>query len=305
MPSRDARLTSPGRPRRGVALRVGTSGWAYEDWEGTAYPPGLPEADRLAWYAGFFPTVEVNSTFYRDPSAATVKGWVRKTAGLARFELTLKAPQRLTQDALASAPPDGAARIAHQWAGTVAAPLRDAGRLGAVLLQLAPAVRYEDATLARLSAVLDALDGHEVAVEFRHASWLAAGGGLRADALALLDAHGAALVTVDGPPFPALTQGAAPHAYARFHGRNEDAWFRGLPAGDARLNRYDYKYAEEELQPWARRLAALAARKRVVRAYFNNHPGGGAFHNGLAFARLVQQAGGSVEGPSSKQSRLP
>ena len=61
-----------------VAL-VGTSGWQYPHWRGAFYPRALPQREELAWYAGRFPTVEVNATFYRLPEAKTFTAWRRAT----------------------------------------------------------------------------------------------------------------------------------------------------------------------------------------------------------------------------------
>jgi len=50
-----------------VNIRIGTSGFAYDAWKGSFYPEKLKSADMLAYYAGRFPTVEINNTFYRLP----------------------------------------------------------------------------------------------------------------------------------------------------------------------------------------------------------------------------------------------
>ena len=59
-------------------VRIGTSGWYYDHWEGVLYPPKLPKAKRFAAYAERFGAVEVNATFYRLPSPAMVEGWHRQ-----------------------------------------------------------------------------------------------------------------------------------------------------------------------------------------------------------------------------------
>ena len=51
-------------------IKIGTSGFSYPDWVGTVYPEGLPEREHLAFYAAEFPTVEINMTYYRVPTAA-------------------------------------------------------------------------------------------------------------------------------------------------------------------------------------------------------------------------------------------
>jgi uncharacterized protein YecE (DUF72 family) len=52
-----------------VAVLVGTSGWQYDDWRGRFYPSELPKRDWLGFFAARFPTVEINNSFYRLPSA--------------------------------------------------------------------------------------------------------------------------------------------------------------------------------------------------------------------------------------------
>ncbi len=287
---------------------MGTSGWSYDDWEGAVYPPGLGAPDRLPFVARALSAVEVNSTFYRDPSPATVDGWLRKVKDVAGFEITVKAPQRLTQDALAAAPPAEVGRLTREWRALVPDRLAAQGRLGAVLLQLAPAIRPDSETLARLDAALAALEPHSVAVEPRHSAWLAAEDALALAALAALDARGAALVVVDGPSFPPVEAGHADHAYVRFHGRNADVWLRGRAVeedeDDPRQNRYDYRYRIEELAPWADRIGRLARTKAQVRAFFNNHPGGGAFVDALALMQLLRERGAPLAEPRSAQRTL-
>jgi len=60
---------------RSPSLIHGTSGWSYKDWVGPFYPPGTPEKKFLEFYATKFPGVEVDSTFYRTPSAKTTEAW--------------------------------------------------------------------------------------------------------------------------------------------------------------------------------------------------------------------------------------
>jgi uncharacterized protein YecE (DUF72 family) len=71
--------------------RVGPAGWSYKDWEGFVYPqqPGR-RFDPLAYLAKFFDTIEINSTFYRPPSASAATSWVRRVAHNSRFKFTAK-----------------------------------------------------------------------------------------------------------------------------------------------------------------------------------------------------------------------
>src|ERR671927_2004294 len=77
---------------------VGTSGWSYPKaagtWDGVFYPPGLADRDKLAFYARYFDTVEINSSFYRPPSPYAARAWADKVPDDFRF--TAKLWQKFT-----------------------------------------------------------------------------------------------------------------------------------------------------------------------------------------------------------------
>ena len=85
-------------------VRIGTSGWSYPrgagTWNGIFYPAGPAgrgrgaKFDELAFYAEHFNTVEINSTFYRVPTADTSRSWVERTP--TDFEFSLKLFQKFT-----------------------------------------------------------------------------------------------------------------------------------------------------------------------------------------------------------------
>jgi dienelactone hydrolase len=56
---------------------IGTSGYVYRDWRRRFYPRDVPAREWLPFYAARFPTVELNSPFYRLPRAATFRAWGR------------------------------------------------------------------------------------------------------------------------------------------------------------------------------------------------------------------------------------
>ena len=76
------------------SVRLGTSAFQADGWQGAFYPRGTKTADYLTYYATKFDSVEVDSTFYHAPSAATVEGWARKTPD--NFVFALKVPQVVT-----------------------------------------------------------------------------------------------------------------------------------------------------------------------------------------------------------------
>ncbi len=143
---------------------LGCSGWAYDDWVGPFYPPGTPPGEFLERYARVFPTVEVDSSFYRAPSPYLVRRWAERTPGSFRF--SLKAPREITHE------PDETQR-ATVLAGFLRAiePLRSAGKLGALVLQFPGSFRAPSGE-ARLDRLLDAIPSEfPLAVELRHGSW--------------------------------------------------------------------------------------------------------------------------------------
>src|SRR2546428_10331671 len=78
------------------SLYIGTSAFTAAGWEGSFYPIGLKPANYLSYYAQHFDTVEVDSTFYRIPSKATVQGWAQKTPE--GFVFAAKIPQVITHE---------------------------------------------------------------------------------------------------------------------------------------------------------------------------------------------------------------
>src|SRR5438045_4441265 len=110
-------------------IRVGPAGWSYTDWEGTVYPPHGSRFDALAYLASFFDTIEINSPFYRIPPPTHSKSWVRRVASNPDFTFTTKIFRGFTHEKARPTAED--VKAFRNYLD----PLRDAGRLGAVLLQ--------------------------------------------------------------------------------------------------------------------------------------------------------------------------
>jgi uncharacterized protein YecE (DUF72 family) len=83
-------------PVMAAEIHLGTSAFTAGGWEHAFYPAGMKPAEYLTYYATKFNTVEVDSTFYRTPSAATVNAWKRKTP--TGFILAAKVPQTITHE---------------------------------------------------------------------------------------------------------------------------------------------------------------------------------------------------------------
>ncbi len=220
-------------------VRIGCSGWSYDDWRGGLYPDGLPARRRLQRYAEVFDTVEVNATFYRLPKAETVEGWADQVPG--DFLFAVKASRYLTHMKRLHDVADAFARF---WEPLE--PLRRRRRLGPVLWQLPESFERDDDLLA---AALAAVPRARHCFEFRHPSWFAA------PVRELLAEHGASLAIGDDKrrPLPEARP-AGELAYLRLHYGH-----RGR----------DGNYSAAELAGWRRRIAAWRGRREVF-AYLNN-----------------------------------
>lgn len=259
-----------------MTILVGCSGWSYDDWVGKFYPLELAgkKGDWLGYYSQFFKTVEINSSFYRPPGEGQVQSWIKKGRVRQGFEYSLKVPQLVTHRAMVEGDLERAVFWATSFEKSCVRPLAESDLLGGLLLQLSPHFKKEPSSLQMLKGVLDALSWGDFsyAVEFRHQGWLDRDrSGIDPAALELLRERNVACVHIDGPGIHPGTELTADHAYIRFHGRNQDIWYGGEKECDHRLNRYDYLYSQEQLEPWVPRISQAELKGAKVRIYFNNH----------------------------------
>ena len=259
-------------------IRIGPAGWSYRDWEGIVYPRPRPRGfDPLAFLAGFFDTIEINSTFYRPATADSAASWVARVAENLHFRFTSKLWRRFTheRDEAFTAADVAAARAALD-------PLQDAGRLGAVLLQFPWSFRRDDASRLWLDDVTGAFRDFPLVLEVRHESWNVPA------FYEELEDRNVGFVNIDQPRFkqslgPSAT--ATSHVgYIRIHGRNYADWFRK----DAKVEeRYDYLYTAAELEPWVDRTLAVAEATEDVYVVTNNHYRGKGIANSIMLQAML------------------
>jgi len=236
------------------------------------YPTPKPKKfDPLRYLAGYFDTVEVNSTFYRPAAAEAARKWAERVKENDRFRFTLKLWKRFTheRDTAFSREEIDAVRAGFD-------PIAQAGRLGAVLLQFPWSFRNDEANREWLRDVADAFRDYPLVVEVRHVSWNEPG------FYTELAERAMGFVNVDQPlfrdsikPSARATSGIG---YVRVHGRNYRDWFRKTAGRD---ERYDYLYTAKELEPWADRTRELTDEPGVTDVYVvnNNHFCGQAVAN--------------------------
>jgi uncharacterized protein YecE (DUF72 family) len=146
-----------------ATLYAGTSGFAYPAWKPAFYPAKMPANQFLKHYAGRLNCVEINYTFRRLPSAATLKTWVEATP--AGFVFAVKANMRITHILRLK----NAEQATEAFLNAID-PLRTSRRLGPILLQLPPQMKSD---VGLLRAYLELLPkGMRYGFEFRHPSWL-------------------------------------------------------------------------------------------------------------------------------------
>ncbi len=246
-------------------VRIGTSGWAYGNWRGVFYPPGLRQGEWLAYYAERFNAVEVNASFYRLPREDMIRGWVSRTPSSFRF--AAKAWRVITH---------------YRRLADCEAPLEEmlerfrvfGDKLGAILFQLPP---HFPADAERLQAFLRRLPArHRYAFEFRDPSWH------REEIYALLSGHGAAFCPFDLAGRTAPRMATAGFVYVRLHGHS---------------CRYRGAYPEAVLRDWADWLRGMREEGRDLWVFFDNtDEEAHALHDAARLRALLQQpsAGSSL-----------
>jgi uncharacterized protein YecE (DUF72 family) len=184
-----------------MQLRTGTSGYAFKEWKGSFYPSDMKDDAMLGFYAGKFPAVEINNTFYRLPKEDVLTNWAAQVPE--PFAFAIKASQRITHFA----------RLKPECQSAVEFLLKNTSslgnRLGPILFQLPPNLKKD---LPRLQAFLEMLPpDRRYTIEFREASWFAD------DVFDALRARDVAMCVIEQPDFSSPVVATATWGYARLH----------------------------------------------------------------------------------------
>jgi uncharacterized protein YecE (DUF72 family) len=245
-------------------VRVGISGWSYKPWRGVFYPSRLRVADHLNFASRAFSTIELNGTFYSLQLPSSYRSWYEATPP--GFVFAVKGGKYITHLKRLTEPEQG---LANFFASGVL-ELRE--KLGPVLWQLPPSLRFEPERLenffkllprthaeaASLAAKHSTRLSHRVsfttnrrarirhALEFRHESFVSAG------AMALLRKYGIAPCVADSAGlFPLVEDLCADFVYVRLHGAEQ---------------LYTSGYSHSELAEWAARIRAWRRGRDAPRA---------------------------------------
>ncbi|HEX2191203.1 MAG TPA: DUF72 domain-containing protein [Longimicrobiaceae bacterium] len=262
-------------------IRYGPAGWSYDDWAGIVYPRPKPKGfDPLQYLAGYFDTIEVNSTFYRPARREVAEKWLRRTRFNPAFRFTAKLWKRFTHERKEAWT---AAEVAQARAAFD--PMLDEGKLGALLLQFPWSFRRTDENREWLDDLAGAFADFPLVLEVRHESWNTP------ELFRELGERGIGFVNIDQPLFhdsiAPSAHATSPVGYVRVHGRNYRDWFRDKAAPH---ERYDYLYTAEELEPWAERAREIDAEPRTRDTFVvtNNHYRGKGITNAVMLRSLVE-----------------
>ena len=244
---------------------VGTSGWSYKHWHGLFYPADVPQREWFTHYAKYFPSVEINYTFYRLPAAKTFVRWREQSP--ADFIYALKAPRTITHFKKLQGSEEVLDRFLER------ARLLGS-KLGPILYQLPP---HWQCDAQRLAGFLGCLPNDlEHAVEFRDQSWHSD------EVMGLLRERNVAFCYVSLPGFECPFWVTGRIVYARMHGVG---------------TKYGGSYEEGQLRAFAVRLCDYLKRGYDAFVYFNNDALAYAVENAHDLRYLVEDTRGSDDAP--------
>jgi uncharacterized protein YecE (DUF72 family) len=291
------------------SILIGSASWTDKTLieSGRFYPKGCTTAEaRLRHYASQFPIVEVDSSYYGLPTPQNAQLWAERTPE--GFVFNVKAfrlftghqtsPAVLPKDiqvALGPNPPrtlyykDTPADIRDElWRRFIEAlaPLKDAGKLGAVHFQFAPWMIRNREGMAHVRHCAELMPEHLLSVEFRNASWF--DGDRLEQTIAFERELGVVHTIVDGPQgfansVPCVWDVTHPKlVLLRLHGRNKDTW--NIKAASS-SSRFDYWYSPEELDAMIPEIHHVASLAQSLHIVFNTN----YQDQGQVNARLMRQ----------------
>lgn len=254
---------------------IGTSGYSFEDWKGTYYPPSLPNREMLEYYARDFSIVEVNASYYRLLPPRTYESMLERVPE--DFLFVVKAYEGVTHRKQLDD------SVVEQFQQSIK-PLIEARRLEAVLLQFPWSFRHTPENTDRIINLVYRFPTLRLVAEFRNSSWAIP------NMERLLHASNVAYCCVDEPHLEGLMPNFSlatrrDLSYVRFHGRNAKRWWRGGSL------RYDYDYTEDELREWTEKFHGLVKKTGKVLTFFNNCHLGQAVNNAKMLRDLLKEKG--------------
>jgi uncharacterized protein YecE (DUF72 family) len=265
---------------------VGTASWTDKTLLASGwYPPEVGTAEeRLAFYAGQFPLVEVDSTYYTPPNERNSALWAERTPdhflfNVKAFSLLTQHPTRVaalykdlrpdTDKAMVYAKDLQPAVVEAVWERFLSAlaPLHEAGKLGALLFQFPQWFPIGRRNREYLLECKERCAPYRLCVEFRNATWMSEQN--QEETLDFLRSYAIPYVCVDMPQghpssIPPVVAATSDLAVVRFHGHSDKWTSKDI------YERFGYLYSAEEIDDWAPRVQELAGQAQAVHVLMNN-----------------------------------
>lgn len=257
-------------------IYIGVTGWGDHD---SLYGAGIPAKEKLSEYAGHFPTVEVDASFYAIQPIKNAQRWVEQVPD--GFQFVVKAYQGMTGHQRGGTPFETEEDMFTAFKESLA-PYISQNKLAMVLFQFPPWFECKKENVEYLRFCKKEMGDLPCAVEFRHQSWYAPE--FRTKTLEFLTSEGWIHTVCDEPQagsgsIPIVLESTNPDkTLVRFHGRNVHGWQK-KNAKNWREVRYLYKYNQQELSEWAELLKTLQQQSKDLYVLFNNNSGGDAAGN--------------------------
>lgn len=134
------------RVRTHGQIRIGISGWTYAGWRGRFYPKKLAHKKELEFASRAFDTIEINGTHYRLQRPENFRSWRDTTPQ--GFLFAVKASRYITHMKQLR---DVETAMANFFASGI---LALGEKLGPILWQLPPRMKFDPEKMARFLAIL-------------------------------------------------------------------------------------------------------------------------------------------------------
>jgi len=253
-------------------VRLGTSGYSFQDWKGVFYPEDIKKGKMLDFYSVHFNTVEVNSTYYKIPHSS-VFYWLSQKTG-EDFEFIVKVHQAVTHER------SGSFESMKQLKESIR-PIVETNKFKGYLAQFPWSFKFSPQNLEYIQKMVETAEGHHTWVEFRHKSWI------KEQTFQTLHDNNIGYCCVDEPELngliPPQSLTTTDISYVRFHGRNTVTWW-----DSSKGDRYDYLYNRDELAGWIEKIRELRKNTSKTYLFFNNCHHGHAVKNAKMMAELLK-----------------
>src|SRR5436190_9997108 len=188
--------------KKQIQQRTGCSGYYNRHWKNIFYPEKLAQTKWFEFYSEQFNTVELNTTFYRFPTSASLQVWYKKSPQ--DFLFSVKAPKLITHLKRFN---DCQQKVDEFY---LACEQGLMNKLACVLFQLPPSIQYNEEKLEQVISSLR--PGFKNVVEFRHSSWWTK------KVYDELAKHNITFCSVSHPAMPGTIIANTATMYVRLHG---------------------------------------------------------------------------------------